>query len=154
EGAFEVDRWLWRQRRLERGGRLYARLGVRRWKGRLPEAGGWFAGGFTKAQLASRDPAYLARFVRETRRAELGHWLAMAAAPGLLPWNPPAARVALVAYALASNLPCVATQRYNRARLRRVLAGGGGQAVGPAPAPEPPPGPAGPSPAVRKMDSR
>lgn len=144
EWLFEGDRWLWRERRAEAGGGLYARLGVRRWKGRLPEAGDWFPGGFSKARLARRDPAYLARFVTETRRAELGHWLAVAAAPAVMAWNPPAARAVMAAYAVAANGPCIATQRFNRIRLARVLAPASSQVGGAAAAAS----------AGRKMDSR
>ena len=63
----------------------------------------------------------LERFVLETRRAELGHWLA--AAPGILfvLWNPPAVVPFMVAYGLLVNLPFVAVQRYNRLRASRVL---------------------------------
>jgi len=64
----------------------------------------------------------LERFVVETRRAELGHWLAAAAGPFFVLWNPWPAAVALVVYGLAANLPCIAIQRYNRLRAERVLA--------------------------------
>jgi glycosyl-4,4'-diaponeurosporenoate acyltransferase len=37
-------------------------------------------------------------------------------------WNPWWLGLAMVGYALAANLPCLLTQRYNRARLMRMLA--------------------------------
>ena len=119
---FLSDGWLYRERRFERGGALYFRLlGIRRWKGLLPDGGGLFAGGFEKRHLRSVDPAYLGRFLLETRRAELTHYLAMAPAPLFFLWNPWPVGVFMLLYALAANLPCIAAQRYNRARLRRVL---------------------------------
>src|SRR5687768_3194052 len=76
---FERDTWLTRARRVERDGRLYVDVfRIKRWKHVLPEAGALFAGGFDKRHLPSRDPGYLATYARETRRAELGHWLAAA----------------------------------------------------------------------------
>ncbi|MBK8650664.1 MAG: hypothetical protein IPN23_02960 [Elusimicrobia bacterium] len=51
---------------------------------------------------------------------ELAHWLAMTAAPFFL-WNRPWVGGLMAAYALAGNLPCVIAQRYNRARLARLL---------------------------------
>jgi glycosyl-4,4'-diaponeurosporenoate acyltransferase len=76
-----ADGWLYRARPWERGGAFYEFLGVKRWKDRLPDAGPWFAGGFAKRDLSSRGRDYLRRFLVETCRGELAHWLAMSAAP-------------------------------------------------------------------------
>lgn len=116
------DRWLFRQRRVERGGRLYSeRLRIGRWKDRLPEAGALFAGGISKRRVTATEQGGLERFVVETRRAELAHWLA--AAPGVVfvLWNPPVAVPIMVAYGLGVNLPFIAVQRYNRIRASRIL---------------------------------
>jgi glycosyl-4,4'-diaponeurosporenoate acyltransferase len=116
------DRWLFRERRFERGGRWYTEvLRIGRWKDRLPEAGDLFAGGISKRHVTAADQGGLERFVVETRRAELGHWLA--AAPGVLfvLWNPPAVVPVMVAYGLLVNLPFLAVPRYNRIRASRVL---------------------------------
>lgn len=118
---FERDTWLTRPRRFERDGRLYVDVfRVKRWKHLLPEAGALFAGGFDKRRLTSRDDAYLSTYLRETRRAELGHWLAVAAVPLFFLWNPAWIGLIMVVYALAANGPCVISQRYNRSRLRRI----------------------------------
>ena len=119
---FERDTRLTRARRFEAGGRLYTRvLRIRRWKGRLPEAGALFAGGFDKKRLRGSSVEDLRTFARETRRAELGHGLAAAAAPLFFLWNPPAVGVVMLVYAVAANGPCIAAQRYNRLRLLRIL---------------------------------
>ena len=73
---FDHDTWWSRLRGPERGGRLYERLGIKRWKDRLPEAGALYSGGFSKRDLTSHDRAHLERFVAETRRAEAVHWMA------------------------------------------------------------------------------
>lgn len=118
---FERDTWLTRPRRFERGGRLYVDvLRIKRWKHLLPEAGALFGGGFDKRHLRSRADGYLATYARETRRAELGHWLAAAGAPFFWLWNPWWAGVVMVGYAVAANGPCIASQRYNRLRLVRI----------------------------------
>jgi glycosyl-4,4'-diaponeurosporenoate acyltransferase len=96
---------------------------VKRWKDRLPDAAGWFGGGFAKRSLQSREPGYLRRFVAETWRGELCHWCAIAFVPVFFLWNPPWADAVILAYALAANLPCILAQRYNRIRLRGLLAG-------------------------------
>ncbi len=115
------DGWLFRQRAWERGGRFYSEvMRIRRWKGLLPEAGHVFAGGFDKRRLAAAG-GHLAAHARETRRAELGHWLALLPTPAFVAANPPPLAPFMVLYAAAVNLPCIATQRYNRIRLERVL---------------------------------
>lgn len=105
----------------EKGGRIYeSLLAIRRWKDLLPDGARWFAGGFAKASLGSVDPAYLERFLRETRRGEMCHWFAIGCAPCFFLWNPLWADLVIVAYALAANLPCILAQRYNRGRMMRL----------------------------------
>ena len=117
------DGWLLRARRFEDDGRLYRRtLRIHRWKDRLPEAGALFDGGISKRELPARDVEGLRLFVRETRRAELTHWWAMACSPLFLIWNPPLAAALLVAYGVLVNLPFILIQRYNRFRTQALLA--------------------------------
>jgi glycosyl-4,4'-diaponeurosporenoate acyltransferase len=109
--------------RAEGDGSCYRRwLAVHRWKDRLPDGASWFAGGVAKARLGGRRPADLERFAREAWRGELCHWSAIACAPVFFLWNPWWADGVMVAYALAANLPCIVVQRYNRARIARLLA--------------------------------
>jgi glycosyl-4,4'-diaponeurosporenoate acyltransferase len=103
--------------------RLWERLlRVKRWKGFLPDGAAWFEGGFAKGRLAGRDIAYLRQFVRETRRGEACHWTALVGASVFFLWNPWWGDLVIGLYALAANLPCIIAQRYNRARLSRILA--------------------------------
>ncbi len=104
----------------EDSGRFYEWLGIRAWKDRLPEAGAFFAGGFSKRYLRSQDPAYLRRFVVETARAEFSHWLTWGMALTFFAWTPWQVGVAMLIYGAAVNLPCILIQRYNRARLQRA----------------------------------
>ena len=119
--ALERDRWLLRERSWEGGGRFYVEVArIRRWKGLLPEAGAFFGGGVSKRTLGGRSAEDLDRLARETRRAELGHWLMMAPTPLFVLCNRPLLAPFMPLYALAVNLPCIAAQRYNRIRLRRA----------------------------------
>lgn len=116
------DRGLFRIRNFEAGGRFYERwLRIKRWKDRLPEAGALFRGGFSKRHVGATDPAYLERFAAETRRAELTHWLILAASPWFFLWNPWWLGLAMLGYGILANVPCLAIQRYNRARLLRMI---------------------------------
>jgi len=115
------DGRLLRPRRWETVARYRRWLRIDRWKDRVPEAGDLFRGGVSKSHLPSHDAVGLALFVRETRRAELGHWWCMACAPLFVLWNPPLPAVLLVAYGVGINLPFIAIQRYNRLRTQAVL---------------------------------
>ena len=121
--SFEHDNWLWQERGFERHGRFYVTtFRIRAWKHLLPEAGDLFAGGFNKARLRQLDTDYLRAYVAETRRAELGHWLAMAGSPLFFIWNPPVVGAfMMLVYAPLTNGWCILSQRYNRIRLQRVL---------------------------------
>jgi glycosyl-4,4'-diaponeurosporenoate acyltransferase len=109
-------------RRFERDARAYERiLRIKAWKDALPEAGSLFRGGFSKRRVTRHDRAYLERFLVETRRAERAHWAIAALGPVFFAWNPWWLATAMVGYAVAANAPCIAVQRYNRARLLRLL---------------------------------
>jgi glycosyl-4,4'-diaponeurosporenoate acyltransferase len=97
-------------------------LRIRSWKRWIPDAGGALPGGVPKASLVQRDAASLRRLLRETRRAELVHWLLWPAALLTALWLPPIGVVVNLAFASLFNLPCVLLQRYNRGRLMRCLA--------------------------------
>lgn len=113
--------------RLDGGGAVhlprYERtLAIRAWKDRLPEAGGWF-GGLSKRHLPPADDrrGRLQRFARESRRAELTHLWILAATPLFVVWNPWPLFLAMVAFALVANVPCLLVARYNRGRVTRAL---------------------------------
>lgn len=81
-----------------------------------------FTGGFAKGILIAKDPDYLERFIRESRRAELCHRMAIYCVPVFFLWNSGWATLVIFVYAVAANLPCILAQRYSRLRLAGVLA--------------------------------
>jgi glycosyl-4,4'-diaponeurosporenoate acyltransferase len=119
--TIDHDTWWTRPRRWEHSGRRYTRIGIRRWKDRVPEAGALFAGGVSKRRVPDLTTGGLQRFAAETRRAEYGHVACAAAAPLFVLWNPPAVAAVMVVYGVAVNAPFVAIQRYNRARIASVV---------------------------------
>ena len=117
------DGWWLRLRPRERSGWAYERvLHIRRWKDRLPEAGALFAGGMSKRTLPGPGDGGVERFLQETRRGELAHWMSLVPLPAFAIWNPPAGVALMALYGLAVNLPFIAVQRYNRGRAQRVTA--------------------------------
>jgi glycosyl-4,4'-diaponeurosporenoate acyltransferase len=73
----------------EREAGIYRRqLRVCKWKSMLPDGAGWVGGKFRKKKLRGRDANYLSRFVAETKRGELAHWIMFACCPLFFLWNP------------------------------------------------------------------
>ena len=57
--------------------KFYERIGIRKWKDRIPEAGQLFAN-FAKTEIADmNNNEYVYKFMSETIYAELMHWLSM-----------------------------------------------------------------------------
>jgi len=116
---FENERHSPRPRAWE--AKLYVRfIGVRRWKQLLPDGAPWLKG-FAKRNLQSIDAEYLQTFIGETRRGEAAHWVMLLAGGVFFLWNPLWADAVMAGYAVAANVPCIVTQRYNRIRLEKVL---------------------------------
>ncbi len=121
-GCFNPRNFFARVKSWERDGRFYERkFAIKSWKDKLPDAARLFRGGFAKASLQTASPEYLERFLRETWRGELVHWLALAALPIFCIWNPWWGVGLNAAVALAVNVPCILALRYNRARFQRLL---------------------------------
>jgi glycosyl-4,4'-diaponeurosporenoate acyltransferase len=119
---FDPAGWLFRERRMERGGRLYERFfAVKLWKDFLPDGAALFQRGFRKKALLGRDREYFSRFVTETCRGEIVHWVVLCCSILFFLWNTWAVGLIMVAYAVAANLPCILAQRYNRLRFIRVM---------------------------------
>lgn len=115
--VFERDTPLTRIRRWEHGGRRYDRtLRVRRWKDSLPEAGGLFRSDGSKATLGGLSLASLDRIIVETRRAEWVHWANAAFGTTFFAWTDPPVGAVMTVFGLATHLPFIVVQRYNRAR--------------------------------------
>ena len=124
--AFDAGHWLFRTRRWEQGGAIYERLfRVRRWKGWLPSGGTVFRGGFSMRRVMSSRREYLERYLQETCRAELTHWLALGASVLFFLWNPPWLGLYMVLYAVVVNAPCIVVQRANRPHILRIMARSG-----------------------------
>lgn len=119
---FQPDNFILRSRKWESA--FYRRvLKVPKWKHLLPDGATAYKGGFRKRELASSDTDYLNRFIIETGRAEIMHWLE------ILPfwifglWSPFYVVWLMLGYALVVNIPCILTQRFNRPRLVGISKG-------------------------------
>lgn len=95
-------------------------LFIRLWKDKLPDAGPWLKG-FSKGTLQLTSTVYLSKFIEETRRGELSHWLQLLFICSFITWNPWPANVVIILYSLLSNLPCIFNQRFTRQRMLKIL---------------------------------
>ncbi|MDD4200319.1 MAG: hypothetical protein PHS19_02905 [Eubacteriales bacterium] len=120
---FSPDSFFFRTHPFEKEGRVYDHIfRVRHWKHLLPDGGAILKKrGFKKKELEGHSKEYLNRFLIESARGELTHWLA------ILPFwvfgffTPPRVIWYMLVYALLVNLPCIITQRYNRPRIKKLL---------------------------------
>ena len=115
------ERWFDRPSRPPAGRPDRGFLQIHRWKDAIPDGASWFRGGFAKATLTAQEPAYLRRFITETRRGEACHWTVLALIPVFFLWNPWWGDLIIAIYAIGANLPCILIQRYNRGRLQHML---------------------------------
>jgi glycosyl-4,4'-diaponeurosporenoate acyltransferase len=120
--VLETDTWLTQLQFWEQDRYWYERvLRIKLWKDRLPEAGGFFQGGFSKNSISKGNCEVMFRFLAETRRAEYVHlaiWLFWLIT---IFWTPGWGVVINLVIGTAFNLPCWLVQRYNRLRLQRLL---------------------------------
>lgn len=114
---FSSENLLTRPKRFERSLRFYRIIFVPRWKKHLPD---WasLVGGQSK-KIHPYDPSDRGRFLAETRRAEIAHWIQLVCTTFCWIWNPLWAASLMTMYGIAANGPCILAQRYNRIVLLR-----------------------------------
>ncbi|ANE48976.1 hypothetical protein SY83_16595 [Paenibacillus swuensis] len=119
---FERSRLFTRVYSFEQNGLWYERyLLVKMWKSKLPDGSRLFRDGFAKKEMRGNHKDYFRRFVIETRRGELAHFLAMLPAPVFFLWSDSVTGMIMIFYAIVINLPCIVAQRYNRIRFNRLV---------------------------------
>ena len=115
---FDASRFPYRAFAFERNGRFYEALGIRRWKGLLPDKSRFAPGAYKKSIRAGQQTsAHMERLLQETCVAELIHWLLLLLCPVLLLTMEGAAAVVMTVLYGLSNIPFIMIQRYNRPRL-------------------------------------
>lgn len=113
---FQTFRW-------EKGGAIYQRLfRVRSWKHLIPDGIRLRPNNFSIKDTPATDAEYLQRWLRESIRSELLHWTMIIPGFFFFLWNSIKVGWAMVTYAVVSNLIPVILQRFNRPRIRRLLA--------------------------------
>ena len=121
---FDASRFPYRAFAFERNGRFYEALGIRRWKGLLPDKSRFAPGAYKKSIRAGQQTsAHMERLLQETCVAEFIHFLLILLGfYALRLWPGMGGAVFTAVYILLGNLPFLIIQRYNRPRLQRLLA--------------------------------
>ena len=107
----------------EKGGKIYEKLGIRKWHNRLPDMSRIFPNWMPPKNLSGDYKNRLPEMIRETCVAELVH-----AVVGLLGlycvkiWKGIGGMTVALVHLLMFNLPYILIQRYHRPRLLRLQA--------------------------------
>ena len=119
---FNTENCWYSTKKFEYKGNIYIGFfKIKKWKHLVPDGAKLFKNGFPKKKLQSCSPEYLEAFMLETCRGELTHWMQLLPAGIFFLWNIWWAGIIMIVYALCVNIPCILLQRYNRARLQKVL---------------------------------
>lgn len=118
---FEKNISWFKSQRWERKGQIWQDLfHIQSWKQYLPDGTALLRTGYDKSNFKKRDIDTLHRFILETKRGEMTHWISILPSGLFSLWNPPWAVCLMVFYAVVFNFPFIIVQRYNRPRLQRV----------------------------------
>ncbi len=101
----------------EKNGQIYLKIGIQKWKDRLPDMSKHVKTMFAKSIVSPRNPEYTHRLILETCVAELIHDVLILLSPIFKQYMTGIyGDIAALLYVLG-NLPFIMIQRYNRPRL-------------------------------------
>ncbi|HSN59103.1 MAG TPA: hypothetical protein VLR72_06575 [Clostridiaceae bacterium] len=106
----------------EKGGEIYRQIfRVHKWKRLLPDSADFIKGGYRKKSMEVISKESLKKHLLESCRAEMTHWLAIPFFWVFGLFSPLRVIIYMLIYAIAVNLPCIITLRYNRPRIVKLL---------------------------------
>jgi glycosyl-4,4'-diaponeurosporenoate acyltransferase len=119
---YDYNNFIFRIRKWEKKGLIYEKIFmIKRWKKLLPSGDELFKNLPHKNLLAKKDLDTLKLFIKETCRAEIIHLTIMLSSLLFFIFAHWIIAVAMMGYAFLENIWCIMTQRYNRARLIKIL---------------------------------
>jgi cardiolipin synthase len=118
--VFDPDRFPYRSFAWEKEGRIYDKLGIQKWKTRIPDMSKYITRPFSKQGNMMRDPNHLRRLVKETCSAEFVHWALIVASPVFPILMEEFGLLSMLVY-IVGNLLFVIIQRYNRPRIQKII---------------------------------
>ncbi|MGN0628717.1 MAG: hypothetical protein ACI4IW_03705 [Oscillospiraceae bacterium] len=114
----DYSKFPYRSYSFEQGGKIYEKMGIRRWKSKVPDMSHVLSYLIKKEVRFQSSAADVLRQIQETCVAETTHVvLILLSLPMLIYWKSKWALLCEAAYVLILNLPFILIQRYNRPRL-------------------------------------
>lgn len=114
----DYNKFPYRPYSFEQGGKVYEKIGIRHWKGKVPDMSHVLSYLVRKEVRFKSSASDILRQIQETCVAETTHLiLILLSLPMLLYWNSRWALLCEAAYILILNMPFIIIQRYNRPRL-------------------------------------
>lgn len=118
----DIEDRLYRPRKWEKNGRVYYKLGIQKWKDRVPDMSRFVPHMFRKKITVMRSATYVEDLIRETCIAEIIHYMLSLLSPVFLALMPPVwGPICMLLYVGVGNLPFIIIQRFNRPRLMEIL---------------------------------
>lgn len=107
----------------EKDGKIYDQIfHVCSWKHIIPNGSAVYSGTFSIKNLKTFDLDYLRRWLKESVRSEICHYIMIIPGFFFFLWNNVVVGWLMVAYAFINNLVPIVLQRFNRPRMRKLLA--------------------------------
>ncbi len=115
---FSAEKFPYRAAAWENGGRVYEKLGIKRWKDLMPDMSRIMPDMLKKKLTGSSREDGCGALIAETCVAECVHWWLIVLSAGIfLFWRGALAAVFWLVYNILGNVPFIIIQRYNRPRL-------------------------------------
>ncbi len=122
ESFFIYVKWMFRDRKWEHGGTIYQKLfSIRKWKDKLPELSDIFRKTFSKKKLYSFNVEYLTKYIIESCRSELCHWMIVISVIIFSSWFSEDMLNLIFVLAVILNVPYIMIQRFNRPRIVNIM---------------------------------
>lgn len=118
---FRYNWFPYRTWRFERDGKIYERIGIKKWQNRLPDMSRIFPKMMPPKNMTGHYKDRLPVMIQETCIAEFTHvMLCILGLHGLSLWDSPLRFPLTILYICVFNVPYVLIQRYNRPRLVKL----------------------------------
>lgn len=122
ESIFIYTKWLFRERKWEHGGTIYQKLfNIKKWKDKLPELSDFIKKSFPKKKLPSFNMEYLKKYIVESYRSELCHWMIVISVVIFSSWFNEDMENFIFILAVILNVPYIMIQRFNRPRIMNIM---------------------------------
>ena len=108
--------WKW-----ERNGAIYEKLGIKKWKDRVPDMSKFVTRMYRKKLSGLRSKEHIRQLIVETCCAEMIHVLSMLLSPIFMVLVAGRAGIVGMVLHVLGNVPFAIIQRYNRPRLVKIL---------------------------------